>query len=56
MESLKGDGAADDSAREGFEGLGIGGIEVDIIVYAESAPAPRTENFDAFVGKKVVLL
>ncbi len=40
MESLKGDGASDDIASEGFKGLGIGGIEVDIIINAKSAPAP----------------
>ncbi len=40
MESLKGDGAADDIASEGFKGLGIGGVEEDIIVDAKSAPAP----------------
>ncbi len=40
MESLKGDGAADDIARKGFKGLGVGGIEVDVIVDAKSAEAP----------------
>ncbi len=40
MESLQGDGAADDIAREGFKGLGVGGIEVDVIVDAKSAEAP----------------
>jgi len=29
-------------------------MEVDIIIDAESAPAPGAENFDAFVGEKVV--
>ncbi len=40
MESLKGDGAADDIAREGFKGLGIGGIEVDIMIDAKARIAP----------------
>ena len=40
MESLKGDGAADDIARKGFKGLGIGGIKVEIIIDAKAAPAP----------------
>ena len=37
MESLKGDGAANDIAAEGFESLGIGGVEEDIIVDAKAA-------------------
>ncbi len=40
MESLKGDGAADDIAREVFKGLSIGGIEVDIIIDAKARIAP----------------
>ena len=40
MESSKGDGAPNDMAAEGFESLGIGGVEEDIIVDAKSAPAP----------------
>ena len=40
MESSKGDGAPNDIAAEGFESLGIGGVEEDIIVDAKSAPAP----------------
>ena len=40
MESLKGDGASDDIAREGFDGLGIGGIEVDIIMNFKARMAP----------------
>jgi hypothetical protein len=56
MESLERDGAADDIAREDFKGLGVGGPEVDIIIDAKAAPAPRTEHMDAFVGEKVVFL
>ena len=35
--------------------MGIGGIEVDIIIDAKAAPAPGTENFDAFVRENPVL-
>ena len=35
MESLKGDGAANDIARKCFKGLGIRGIEVEIIIDAK---------------------
>ncbi len=40
MESLKGDGAADDIAREGFKGLGIGGIE-ELVTQAFLQQKPR---------------
>ncbi len=40
MESLKGDRASDDIAREGFDGLGIGGIEVDIIMNVKAKVIP----------------
>jgi hypothetical protein len=40
VESLEGDGAPNDIATESFESLGIGGVEVDIIVDAKAAPAP----------------
>lgn len=56
VESLKRDGASNDVAAECFEPLGIGGIEIDIIVDAKAAAAPRTEELDAFVGEKVVFL
>ena len=56
MESLKGDGAANDVAAKSFESLSIGRIKVNIIVDAKAAPMPRTENLDAFVREKVVLL
>ena len=56
VESLKGDGAADDIARKDLKTLDIGGIEIDVIIDAKAAPAPGTEDLDAFVGKKVVFL
>jgi hypothetical protein len=56
MEPLKGDGAANDIAAESFESLGVGGIEVDIIVDAKAASAPGPEELDAFVGEEVVFL
>jgi len=56
MEPLKGDGAANDIAAESFESLGVGGIEVDIIVDAKAASAPGTEELDAFVREEVVFL
>ncbi len=40
MESLKGDGASDDIAREGFKGLGIGGMKVEIIIDAKAKVIP----------------
>jgi len=49
MESLKGDGASDDIAREGFDGSGIGGIEVDISgrMSTASGSAVRPESATA---------
>jgi len=45
MESLKGDGASDDIAREGFKGLGIGGIEVDIIINVKASNSAMNGEF-----------
>jgi hypothetical protein len=49
VKSLKRDGASNDISAESFEGLGIRGIEVEIVVDTKAASAPGTENFDAFV-------
>ena len=56
MEPLEGDGAANDIAAESFESLGVGGVEVDIIIDAKAAPAPGTEELDPLIRERVVFL
>ena len=56
MAPLEGDGAANDIAAESFESLGVGGVEVDIIIDAKAAPAPGTEELDPFIRERVVFL
>jgi hypothetical protein len=52
VKSLKRDGASNDVSAEGFESLGIGGIEVEIIIDAKAALAPGTQEVNALVREK----
>jgi hypothetical protein len=56
VKSLKRDGASNDVSAEGFESLGIGGIEVEIVIDAKAALAPGTQEVNALVREKPWLL